>query len=86
MDHSISMPGPAPINSAEAGVNEACVACRATRHIYMTLNHIEVRENEYKEDIPIDIFMDSRSAVDVIITVLSKMTRIQYTSIPDYIL
>jgi hypothetical protein len=38
-----------------------------TIHIHMSLNHIEEVQDESKEDKTVDIYMDTRSALDIII-------------------
>ena len=68
VDHSSNMPDPVAMSSAEAEYNEACMACMATSHMHMTLNHIEDVKDGSPEDKPIHIYMDNRSAVDMSIT------------------
>ena len=68
VDHSSNMPDPVAMISAEAEYNEACMACMATSHMHMTLNHIEDVKDGSPEDKPIHIYMDNRSAVDMSIT------------------
>jgi hypothetical protein len=43
------------------------MACLATHHMHMTLNHIGHVEDESKEDKPIDMHMETISVVDMII-------------------
>ena len=59
------MPGPVAMSSAEAEYNEACLACMATGNLHMTLNHIEGIQEGSDQDLPVDIFMDNKSAVDM---------------------
>jgi hypothetical protein len=61
------VPAHVTIIRSKAEYNEACMAWMATSHMHITLNHIEELEDESKEDIPVDIYMDNRSAVDMII-------------------
>ena len=68
VDHSSNMPGPIAMSSAEAEYNECCLACMATGNMHMTLNHIEGIEDGSPEDLPVDILMDSKSAVDMSLT------------------
>jgi hypothetical protein len=65
VDHSSNMPIPVAMSSAEAEYNEACLACMATGNMHMTLNHIEGIQEGSKDDLPVDIFMDNKSAVDM---------------------
>jgi hypothetical protein len=65
VDHSSNMPGPVAMSSAEAEYNEACLACMATGNLHMTLNHIEGIQEGSAQDLPVDIFMDNKSAVDM---------------------
>jgi hypothetical protein len=65
VDHSSNMPGPVAMSSAEAEYNEACLACMATGNLHMTLNHIEGIKEGSEQDLPVDIFMDNKSAVDM---------------------
>ena len=63
VDHSSNMPIPVAMSSAEAEYNQACLACMATGNMHMTLNHIEGIQEGSKEDLPVDILMDNKSAV-----------------------
>ena len=65
VDHSSNMPGPVAMSSAEPEYNEACLACMATGNLHMTLNHIEGIQEGSEQDLPVDIFMDNKSAVDM---------------------
>jgi hypothetical protein len=65
VDHSSNMPGPIAMSSAEAEYNECCLACMATGNMHMTVNHFEGITEGSPEDLPVDIFMDSKSAVDM---------------------
>ena len=62
------MPIPVAMRSAEAEYNQACLACMATGNMHMTLNHIERIQEWSKEDLPVDILMDNKSAVDMSIS------------------
>jgi hypothetical protein len=68
VDHSCTMPEPLVTSSTKAEYIESCMTCMATSHMHMTLNHIEEVEDESKEDKPFDIYINIRSAVDIIIT------------------
>jgi hypothetical protein len=68
VDHSSNMPIPVAMSSAEAEYNQACLACMATGNLHMTLNHIEEIQEGSKQDLPVDIFMDNKSAVDMSVT------------------
>ena len=59
------MPIPVAMSSAEAEYNQDCLACMATGNMRMTLNNIEGIQEGSKEDIPVDILMDNKSAVDM---------------------
>ena len=59
------MPVSVVMSSAEAEYNEACLACMATGNMHMTLNHIEGVQEGSKDDLPVDILMDNKSAVDM---------------------
>ena len=65
MDHSNNMPIPVAMSSAEAKYNQACLECMATGKMHMTLNHIEGIQEGSKDDLPVYILMDKRSAVDM---------------------
>ena len=65
VDHSSNMPIPVAMSSAEAEYNEACLACMSTGNMHITLNHIEGIQEGSKDDLPVDIFMDKKSAVDM---------------------
>jgi hypothetical protein len=41
------------------------MACMTINHMHTTFNHIEEVEDEAKEDTPVYIYMDNRSAVDM---------------------
>ena len=56
---------PIAMSSAEAEYNQAFLACMATGNMHMTLNHIEGTQEGSKEDLPVDILMDNKSAVDM---------------------
>jgi hypothetical protein len=62
------MSEPVATSSAEAEYNEVCMACMATSHMHITLKHIEEVADESKEKKPVDIYMDTRSEVGMIIT------------------
>jgi hypothetical protein len=62
------MPELAAMSGTDAEYNEACMACMATNHMNMTLNHVEEVEDESKEDKQVDICMDNISSVDMSIT------------------
>ena len=59
------MPVPVAMSSSEAEYNEACLAHMATGNMHMTLNHIEGVQEGSKDDLPVDILMDKKSAVDM---------------------
>ena len=59
------MPVPFAMSSIEAEYNEACLACMATENMHMTLNHIDGIKEGSKEYLPVDIFMDNKSAVEM---------------------
>ena len=65
VDHSSNMPVPVAMSSAEAEYNEACLACMPTGNMHMTLNNIEGIQGGSKDDLPVDIFMENKSAVDM---------------------
>ena len=53
------------MSSAEPEYNQACLACMVTGNMHMTLNNIEGIQEGSKEDLPVDILMDSKSDVDM---------------------
>ncbi len=66
VEHSIYMPDPVALSSAEAEYNEACLACMATAHLKQFLEGQELSfADDKKSEKPIQIFIDNRSAVDM---------------------
>ena len=61
VDHSSNLPDPIALSSAEAEYNEACLACRATAHMKMLLEELEMMEIHH----PIPILLDSKAAHDM---------------------
>ena len=71
VSHFIStskVPIPVAMSSAEAEYNQGCLECMATGNMHMTLNHFEGIQEGSKEDLPLDILMDNKSAVDMIVS------------------
>jgi hypothetical protein len=68
LEHSSNMSEPVAMISAEAKYKIDCMSYMETIHMHMTLNHIEELEDEFKEDKPVDIYMDNIPAVDTSIT------------------
>jgi hypothetical protein len=68
VDHSSNMPDLVAMSRAEAEYNEACIVCMSTRHMHMTLNHIDDINHGSPADKTIHIYIDNRSALDISIT------------------
>ncbi len=67
MNTAATLLDPVALSSAEAEYNEACLACMATSHLKQFLEDLELPfadENRSKK--PIQIFIDNRSAVDMV--------------------
>jgi hypothetical protein len=67
VEHSSNMPNPVALSSgAEAGYNEAWLACMVTAHLKQFLKDLELPfADEKKSKKPIQIFIDNRVAVDM---------------------
>jgi len=64
IDHSSNMPEPVALSSAEAEYNQACVATMALMHITMTINNLELLDED-AERIGIPLILDSSSAITI---------------------
>ena len=49
VEHSINVPDPVALSSAEAEYNEACLACMATAHLRQFLEDLELHLDDEKE-------------------------------------
>ncbi len=64
--HSINMPDPVVLSSAEAEYNEGCLACMATVHLKQFLEDLELPfADDKKSNKPFQIIIDNRSAFDM---------------------
>jgi hypothetical protein len=65
VEHPGNLPDPLALRSADAEYNESRLAYQVTLHLHTTLNELEDITIESKEDKPVGILLDNKSAVDM---------------------